>query len=95
MLRGIQRKMIIVKTDRSNVFETAYFVLRSELERGDADANDLLAEANRIVSENGTRKPRTEKRRRYGRFAAFCLFMLGAGIGVLASFLAWLIYYGI
>ena len=51
MIKGIQRKMIIVKTDRSKIFETAYFVLRADLDDGASEANDLLSEANRIVNE--------------------------------------------
>ena len=77
MIKGIQRKMIIVKTDRSKIFETAYFVLRADLDDGASEANDLLSEANRIVNEGSEKKSKKDKKRRFGRFAAFCFFLLG------------------
>lgn len=93
MIKGVQRKMIVVKTDNSNVFETAYFVLRSDSDKSKSDAIDMLTEANRIVNEgNDTKKSKKEKKKRFGRFAAFCIFLLGVVFGTAASFLVWLIY---
>ena len=93
MIKGVQRKMIVVKTDNSNVFETAYFVLRSDSDKSKSDAIDMLTEANRIVNEgNDAKKSKKEKKKRFGRFAAFCIFLLGVVFGTAASFLVWLIY---
>ena len=62
MIKGVQRKMIVVKTDNSNVFETAYFVLRSDSDKSKSDALDMLAEANKIVNEgNEPQKSKKEK----------------------------------
>ena len=93
MIKGIQRKMIIVKTDKSDVFETAYFVLRSDSDKNRGEALDMLSEANRIVNEGETgKKSKREKRKRFGRFAAFCFFLLGIVFGAGCSFLAWFAY---
>ncbi len=93
MMKGIQRKMIIVKTDKSDVFETAYFVLRSDADKSRSEALDMLGEANRIVNEGSDdRKSRRGKRKRFGRFAAFCFFLLGIVFGTGSSFLAWAFY---
>jgi len=93
MIKGVQRKMIVVKTDNSNVFETAYFVLRSDSDKSKSDAMDMLSEANRIVNEgNESKKQKREKKKRFGRFAAFCFFLLGTVFGTCSSFLVWLIY---
>lgn len=94
MIKGVQRKMIVVKTDKSNVFETAYFVLRSDAGKEDREARDMLSEANRIVNESTEKKrPRERKNKRFGRFAAFCFFLLGIIFGTGSSFLVWLLYY--
>ena len=93
MIKGVQRKMIVVKTDNSNVFETAYFVLRSDSDRSKGDTVDMLSEANRIVNEgNEPKKSKREKKKRFGRFAAFCIFLLGVVFGTASSLLVWLIY---
>lgn len=78
MLKGCQREMIVVHTQKSKVFEHAYFVLRREcrtLQQG-----DLLSEANRLVQAvtSGT----VNRKRAMGRRGAFCL---GALTGVLAG----------
>lgn len=84
MLKGCQREMIVVHTQKSKVFEHAYFVLRREcrtLQQG-----DLLSEANRLVqavTAGGlNRKP---VMRRRGAFFAGVLtgIALGAGLSYL------------
>ena len=90
MIKGVQRKMVVVKTDNSNVFETAYFVLRSDAERSRCESADLLGEANRIINQGNEEKTkRKEKKKRFGRFAAFCIFLLGVIFGSGSSFLLW------
>lgn len=90
MMKGVQRKMIIVKTDKSDVFETAYFVLRSDADKCRGEALDMLGEANRIVNDgNGEKRNDRIKRKRFGRFAAFCFFLLGIVFGTGSSFLVW------
>ena len=85
--------MIVVKTDNSNVFETAYFVLRSDSDKSQNDALDMLSEANRIVNEGSEeKKNKKEKKKRYGRFAAFCIFWLGAIFGGSAAVITWIVY---
>ena len=52
MLKGCQRRMIVVQGKDKSIFETAYFVLRRESERRALRESDMLAEANRIINEN-------------------------------------------
>ena len=93
MIKGVQRKMIMVKTDNSNVFESAYFILRADSDKSKSDALDMLSEANRIVNEgNDQRKGKKEKKKRFGRFAAFCIFLLGVIFGVGSAFLAYAVH---
>ena len=53
MLRGAEKRMIVVRTKDSRLFEEAYFVVRPEAGKeigGDTDTRpDMLWEANRIL----------------------------------------------
>ena len=48
MLKGIQKQMIMIKTSKSPIFETAYLVVRADLE-DEPQGKEMIAEANRIV----------------------------------------------
>ena len=76
MLKGCQKEMIVLQTQNSRFFESAYFVLRQE--KLAAPKTDLLAEANRII---GTGKEYWQGRRKMPRG------LLGFGIGVLTGVL--------
>ena len=57
MLRGSQKRMIVVRTRDSRVFEEAYFVMRRDADRAgtrkqDTDELDMLWEANRILENS-------------------------------------------
>ncbi len=84
--------MIVVKTDNSNLFETAYFVLRSDADKTQNEALDLLGEATRLVNQGSEdKKTRKEKKKRFGRFAAFCIFLLGVIFGSGSTIIAFYI----
>ena len=70
--------MIMVRTGDNPLFETAYFVLRDDIERG---GNDLVAEANRLVAEAiAERKSANQKNKR-----KLVSFLCGLLCGVIAS----------
>lgn len=46
MLKGAQRRMVVVKTQDSRIFEEAYFVMRTD---SAATGEDMVSEANRII----------------------------------------------
>lgn len=52
MLRGAEKRMIVVRTRDSRMFEEAYFVVRPEADRGGGDEPDMLWEANRILESS-------------------------------------------
>ena len=86
MIRGAQKKMIVVKTGDSRLFEEAYFVLRREYEGG----GDMVAEANRLIEGCGGRGKGVSKRTGR-RLVSLALFLGGAlsGGGVIG--LLWLL----
>ncbi len=48
MIRGAQKKMIVVRTHDSRVFEEAYFVVRPDRDPP-PEESDMLSEAHRII----------------------------------------------
>ena len=77
MLKGCQKQMIVLQTQESSLFETAFFVLRRE--GASVAADDMLAEANRIIGLGVTVKRR--RSRLWERVLYFSLgFALSAGI---------------
>lgn len=78
MLKGAQKRMIVVKTADSEIFEEAYFVVRGGVERSKPD---MVLEANRII--DGCSEKRKEKRRRDARILLLPLicFMIGTLFG--------------
>ena len=83
MIKGVQRKMVVVKTDNSNVFETAYFVLRKNAEMREKSHSDIMKEANRIIERrlpsNLFRARRRERIRKRLKCCAF--FIAGTLFG--------------
>ncbi len=74
MLRGCQKQMIVLQTQESSLFESAFFVLRRE--NPPVAADDMLAEANRII---GMQVAVKQKNRHIWEHLA--LFLLGAALG--------------
>ena len=59
MIRGTKREMIMLKGDRSSAFECVFFLVRTDAIAPRGTKEDMLAEANRIISQNRpTRKRR-------------------------------------
>ena len=52
MLRGAEKRMIVVRTKDSRMFEEAYFVVRPEADRRGREESDMLREANRILESS-------------------------------------------
>ena len=52
MLRGAEKRMIVVRTRDSRLFEEAYFVVRPEADREGRDESDMLWEVNRILEDS-------------------------------------------
>ena len=86
MLKGCERKMVMVPGRGTGAFEVAYFIMRREHERGPMREADLLEEANRIIRES--HMPRVKERRggqlgKRGLFLWLVGFLSGAGCSLL------------
>ena len=52
MLKGAQKRMIVIRTRDSRLFEEAYFVMRRDMPDSAAHGADMLEEANRIIEHS-------------------------------------------
>lgn len=86
MIKGCQRKIIFIKGRENSPFENAYFVLRKDSEECCNGGDDILREADRIISETipAVRKKRERRTRLKRRLISLAWFVLGvaAGVGV-------------
>ena len=84
MIRGAQKKMIVVRTRNSRMFEEAYFVMRQGADEGSQN-HDILREANRILEGNlsgyGQERQAKEKRRHLRERVLMFLAGLACGGG--------------
>ena len=87
MLKGIQRQMVEVRTDKSSLFEKAYFVIRDEAMQS-ANSRNIVDEAYKIISsalENTEEKGKRSSKKGNGRrrLALFAVgFLCGLGLAV-------------
>ena len=86
MIKGAQKRMIVLKTADSAVFEEAYFVLRRENNCGEGD---MVTEANRIIESSGGKNK--EKRSLKNMLWYAVSFGGGTAVGVGAACLLWLL----
>lgn len=79
MIKGAQKKMIVVKTTDSKLFEEAYFVLRREAEND--TCCDMVAEANRIIENCDGKKSRRGGKRIKERLMSAAFFVVSGALG--------------
>lgn len=98
MLRGAEKRMIVVRTKDSRLFEEAYFVVRPEAGKGiDGDTDtrpDMLWEANRILESSlaGVKRERAiPPASPLGLLRGLVWFFLGLLTGGGAASLLWVL----
>lgn len=90
MIRGTKREMIMLRGDSSSAFECVFFLMRTDIAAPRDTGENMLAEANRIISQN--RPARYRRRTLFWRGVKknAAPFLLGALLGALVSICAWL-----
>ena len=77
--------MVVLKLEGNRIYESACFVVRSDLERKREEEKDMLREANRILEEMDIGK---RKKKRGKKFLLWLLtLVIGAVIGFGLGFL--------
>lgn len=84
MVKGIKKNMIVLRRPESRWFEEAYFILKEDTHT--PSDTDILAEANRILSENATEEEKG-KNGRTRLFLSSLFFLAGVLTGAALSFL--------
>ena len=51
MLKGVNKRVIIIKNPESEIFEEAYFIVKNKSIFNQAKENEMVLEANRIISD--------------------------------------------
>ena len=91
MLKGIQKKIIVIKTQKDSCFESAFFILRSENSQG-ASENEIIYEAQRIISEGERQKKRKGIKESAHPIASVILSLIcGIALGSASVWILWLI----
>jgi len=89
MLKGAQKRMIVLKTQDSRVFEEAYFVMRTDTA---ASGEDMVSEANRIIDSCLDKRRSRSSRGNRAVLAPVCAFIggtvLGGGLTLLVTMIA-------
>ena len=82
MVKGRQRRVLHLKNPESGLFEEAFFFLKSPSSAPVCGAEDMVAEANRILL--GCRATETARRPRFRRTAFLLGVLVGAATAVAA-----------
>ncbi len=93
MIKGCERKIILVQGAESSPFETAYFVLRKGAEMQEKSHSDIMKEANRIIERRlPSEMFRARRRERICKRLKYCaFFIVGALSGGGTVALSWLL----
>ena len=51
LLKGVNKRVIIIKNPESEIFEEAYFIVKNKSIFNQAKENEMVLEANRIISD--------------------------------------------
>lgn len=93
MIKGAQKRIVVLNTKDSSYFESAYFVMKNDavgVVKGDStEERSMLKEADRIVSEAVGENKRKKKRPMGGVIRSVLLFIIG---GTSGAFVTWLIF---
>ena len=82
-IKGCSRKMVVINGTGGSIFETAYFIVKTEA--AEISRGDMMREANRIVAEHCFSSSRRPRRSRAATFAA------GVVAGAVLVGLCWLV----
>ncbi|MBR6644436.1 MAG: hypothetical protein IKL21_01555 [Clostridia bacterium] len=88
MLKGTQRKVIVLKDTQSGIFDEAYFIVKKSADSKNLTTNDMVMEAERIIKLSASGERETKKSEKLLRPLWFFLGVLCADIIFIISILA-------
>ena len=79
--KGIQKRIIVIRTEKESSFESAFFILRSD-RSCEANEDSMLLEAQKIIAES----ERSRGKRKQSKGArAFVIGMITLILGIIAG----------
>ena len=80
MIKGCQRRTVVIRGDTQSDFEFAYFIMKTEAISGKSEL-DIINAAGRIIAENTlqSRPERSDKHRAFSDIVKFLAGMLSGG----------------
>ena len=87
MIKGLERKMMLLKSTNSKYFDEAYLIMKDDISV--YDEGEILREAERILfsAETCKRIKKSNKKRRFKSFLILVLgILLGWSLGLLCAF---------
>ena len=87
MIKGLERKMMLLKRTNSKYFDEAYLIMKDDISV--YDEGEILREAERILfsAETCKRIKRSNKKRAFKSFLILVLgVLLGLSLGLLCAF---------
>ncbi len=91
MLKGIQKRVIIIQTQQCSYFESAFFILRNDLPQTTND-DAMLIEAQRIIAESDRSRKKEKQKKSAKNFATATLtLIIGIFCGAATVGILWLI----
>lgn len=88
MVKGTNRRVVVVRSPDPRIFEEAIFVIREDLFRREDSADAVLREAKQAANAYLRRTTGPGRIRRFARLPA----SLYAGLGAVAAGIAWLAF---
>lgn len=87
MIKGAQKQMIVLRTGNSRYFDEAYFVLRREVKPRRTCRDEMIKEANRILTESGMEDQKTKRSAWRGVWMFLSGSLCGGGVAALICLL--------
>ena len=82
MIKGCQKRMIFIKDTGCDLFEEAYFILKSDIPLSDCIEDDIVRVATEIINQNKFAKKQKKNRK---SFKGLFSFLGGAILGVIGA----------
>ena len=92
MYTGTERKVIVIKNTGNSIFESAYFILKDDLQ--DVKESEMVREANNILKNNligGYFYPQDSTQKHQKNYKGNIYFFLGAFFSAVVSLLIFLL----
>ncbi len=80
MLKGYERKLIMIRTKDSAFFESAFFVIKGDACKNRGNRAGMVEEARRILNESGDVRVARENKKWRALLTFFVGFLLGSTI---------------